>query len=264
MKTLTAITGVEGSAVWGQQAQQTSIINTDNRSYPRNITLSTQGVRVSRLGVAVGFPIADLIAAAILLEPTLSWPPVITTQPASITSNNAGAASFSIIVNSELPVTYQWQISTNGGNTWTSLTDTGVYSGTTTSVLLISAALGLNSYQYRCVTLNGSGTTTSNSASITVDPDVTSGPANLTVTAPAAATFTVVAFGLTALSYQWQLSTDGGATWGDLTNTGVYTNVTTATLNISNSTGLNTNQYRCTVHDTAGTIHSNAAILTVL
>lgn len=92
-------------------------------------------------------------------------------------------------------------------------------------------------------------------------------PANSSVTAPAAANFTVAATtndGGT-LSYQWQLSTNGGVSFNNVTNGGVYSGATTATLAISNSTGLNTYRYRVLVSSNlaAPVATSTAGILTV-
>ncbi len=262
MKTLTAITGTPSTDTWGLQPQQVTILNVVNPQYPRTVILSTQGVRVARLGVAVGFPIADLIAAAVVLEPTLSWPPLIVAQPVNDLVNDGGLASYFIGVNTELIVTYQWQFSSDGGSTWFNASG-GVYSGDTTNALTVNPSLMLNGYLFRCIATNASGVTTSNSASLVVDPDIVTDPASLSVVAPAVAAFTVVASGLTALSYQWQLSTDMGVTWGDLSVTAIYPSVTGSTLNITDSTGLNNNSYRCTVTDTAGMVHSHAALLTV-
>ena len=92
---------------------------------------------------------------------------------------------------------------------------------------------------------------------------ITTNPSNSSVTAPAAASFTVAATGAT--NYQWQLRPAAGGQYANITNGGVYTNATTATLNISNSTGLNGNRYRCVVlNSTAGaSATSTAALLTV-
>jgi hypothetical protein len=88
-------------------------------------------------------------------------------------------------------------------------------------------------------------------------------PVAVSVTAPAVASFTVVA--PTPSAYQWQLRTPAGSGYTNITNGGVYTNATTATLNISNSTGLNGNRYRCVVLNGAGTASatSRGALLTV-
>ncbi|MCF6306397.1 MAG: Ig-like domain-containing protein [Flavobacteriaceae bacterium] len=46
---------------------------------------------------------------------------------------------------------YQWQVSTNGGITFTDLTDVSVYLGTSTATLSISDVTGLNGYMYNLV-----------------------------------------------------------------------------------------------------------------
>lgn len=95
---------------------------------------------------------------------------------------------------------------------------------------------------------------------------ITAQPANSTVTAPAATSFSVTATtndGGT-LSYQWQISTDGGVNYSNVSNGGVYSGATTATLAISNTTGLNTRRYRCLVSSNGGapTATSTGALLT--
>jgi len=66
-----------------------------------------------------------------------------------------------------------------------------------------------------------------------------------------------------SLSYQWQESTDGGSTFANITEAGVYTDVTAATLNITDNTGLDGYQYRCVVSVVGGSdVASDAATLT--
>jgi len=90
-------------------------------------------------------------------------------------------------------------------------------------------------------------------------------PVAANVTAPAAATFTIavsVVPGTVTPTYVWQANT--GAGFANLSNAGVYSNTTTTTLSISNSTGLNGVQYRALALATgANTITSTAATLTV-
>lgn len=101
-------------------------------------------------------------------------------------------------------------------------------------------------------------------ASIFFDPNITQQPLSAKVVHPASVSFAISAqSNFATITYQWQLSTNGGSTWGNITNGGVYSGATTATLSISNSTGLNANQYRCNVINTNGTLASNAAVLTV-
>ncbi len=91
-------------------------------------------------------------------------------------------------------------------------------------------------------------------------PDISAQPTNQVTCDGRSAAFTVTATNTTG--YQWQVSTNGGA-YTNLSNTGVYSNVTAATLNISNATGLNGNMYRCTVSNASLSVNSNGALLTV-
>ena len=69
-----------------------------------------------------------------------------------------------------------------------------------------------------------------------------------------------------SLVYQWQVSTDNGATYTDLTNGGIYSNVTTDILNIFNVAGLDGNVYNLVVThlDHECTQIENSAILSVI
>lgn len=148
-------------------------------------------------------------------------------------------------------LTYQWQVSTNGGSSWSNVTNTGIYSGATTTTLnLASATTAVNGYQYRCV---ASGTctpaATSNAATLTINsaPAVTSQPGNSTICQGANTSFSVSATG-GSLTYQWQVSTNNGVSWANLANGGIYSNVTAATLNLANApASVHNYQYRCIV-----------------
>ncbi len=65
-----------------------------------------------------------------------------------------------------------------------------------------------------------------------------------------------------ALTFAWSVSADAGATYAAATG-GVYSGETTATLAISDNTGLDGNLYRCAISATgATTVTSTAATLT--
>ena len=90
-------------------------------------------------------------------------------------------------------------------------------------------------------------------------PSITTQPTSGSTCAGSSRTFTVAASN--APTYQWQVSTGGSFT--NLSNTSPYSNVTGASLNISNVAGLNGYQYRCIATNGGGSDTSNAAILTV-
>jgi len=99
---------------------------------------------------------------------------------------------------------------------------------------------------------NGAGCIRTASITINVNdrPKVTGNPSNVTTCSLTSATFTVTGTG-TALTYQWQVSTDNGLTWTNLTNTAPYSNVTTATLTINPVTvAMNGYRYRAVLSGT--------------
>ncbi len=65
-------------------------------------------------------------------------------------------------------------------------------------------------------------------------------------------------------SYQWQVSTDGGATWVAVVNNATYSGAATTTLNLSGtSAGMNGTRFRVQLSNTAGSSLSGTATLTV-
>jgi hypothetical protein len=65
-------------------------------------------------------------------------------------------------------LTYQWMVAAPNATTWTVLTDTGIYSGTTTATLSVSNIATVLNYQYYCQIRENSGTcfTASNATKI--------------------------------------------------------------------------------------------------
>jgi hypothetical protein len=83
-------------------------------------------------------------------------------------------------------------------------------------------------------------------------------PANQTVTAGQTATFTAAASGSPTPTVQWQLSTNGGSTWGNIAG------ATATTFAVTNTTTSQSgSEYRAVFTNSAGSATSNAATLTV-
>ena len=180
--------------------------------------------------------------------------PVITTQPMNVTAAAGAAATFKVVASGA--ASYQWQASTNGGATWA---NSGA-NGNKTATLSFAAAAAHNGYLFRCVVTGGGKTVVSNAAKLTVTgagPTITTQPTNVTAAVGAAATFKVAASG--AASYQWQASTNGGATW---VNSGANGNKT-ATLSFTAAAAHSGYLFRCVVTGGGKTMVSNAAKLTV-
>ena len=90
------------------------------------------------------------------------------------------------------------------------------------------------------------------SVSIYSEPYITSQPESQCLFAGQNTTFSINAGGQ-GIGYQWQVSTNGGASWSDLTNGEHYANVTNRTLNVNNvTTGMNNYYFRCKVTGSCG------------
>ncbi len=169
--------------------------------------------------------------------------PTITTQPTSQTVNLGQTATFSVTATGAAPLSYQWV--ENG---------TAINGATLSSYTTPATRSSDNGAQFAAVVSNSVGSVTSNTATLTVNipPSVTTQPASLTVTAGQTATFTVAATGTAPLSYQWQTNATNipGATSSSYT--------TPAT-----SSSDNGSQFAAIVSNSAGSVTSNAATLTV-
>jgi hypothetical protein len=180
----------------------------------------------------------------------------ITTQPANTTACIGTNATFNVAVAGTTP-SYQWQVSTDGGLTYTNIAGATAATYTVTGV-----TAAMDNYRYRAIASNGCPSTiTSAGAILTVSSSATisSQPAGTTVCPGATATFTVSATG-SNLTYQWQVSTDNGANFTNIPG------ATSATLNIPAVTpAMHGNQYRAVVFSCGPTgIASNAATLSVV
>lgn len=100
----------------------------------------------------------------------------ITAQPAAATANllaNASAtASFTVTATASptATLTYLWQVSTNGGTSYAAAPNGAVYSGNTTTTLVVLAPTGLDNALYRAVVTgtNTGVTATTTAAELTV------------------------------------------------------------------------------------------------
>lgn len=191
----------------------------------------------------------------------------ITTQITNAAACLGGNTTFSIAAAGTGTLTYQWQVSTNGGSTWTSLTNGGVYSGATTPVLtLTGVTIGMNNYRYRCYATSPVCTPSALSATgvLTIGTAViiNTQPVDAVVCEFGVVNYTVAT--TNATTYQWQESTNGGTTWTNITNGGVYINATTATLKLSGiPASMNNYRYRCISSGICPGVNSSSALLTV-
>lgn len=86
-----------------------------------------------------------------------SAPIPITLQPQRVLLNAPGTTQFSC--NSSAAVSYQWQVSTNFGQSFTNIVNNATYSNATTNTLTVAADLSMQGYKYRCVLSNAGACT---------------------------------------------------------------------------------------------------------
>ena len=185
---------------------------------------------------------------------TISKKPVITTQPKSVTMAEGVTAKFT--VKADGATSYQWQYRKTTDGSWT---NSGM-SSSKTATLSIPATSARNGFQFRCAVKNASGTTYSNTVTLTVSkkPVITSQPKSVTMAEGVTAKFTVKADGAT--SYQWQYRKNSSGSW---TDSGMSSSKT-ATLSIPATSARNGFQFRCAVKNASGTTYSSVVTLTVL
>ncbi|MCY2978999.1 MAG: immunoglobulin domain-containing protein [Planctomycetota bacterium] len=138
--------------------------------------------------------------------------PAITQSPSNQTVVTGNTATFTAAASGSPTPTVQWQVSTNGGTSWSNI------SGATSTTYSFTAVSGDNGKQYRAVFTNTAGSATSSAATLTVNyaPSVTQNPSSSTVSSGATASFTAAATGNPTPTVQWQISTNGGTSWSDI------------------------------------------------
>lgn len=170
-------------------------------------------------------------------------------------------------------VTVSWQssgvssvnidLSTNDGSTWSSIatsqssgTSGGSYSWT------VPNSPGSGRKVRVSDASNSSINSVSSSFTILAAPSFTDSPDDVSTTAfsTGGATFSATATGSTPLSFQWQVSTDGGSSWGNLSGEASDTYSIDAQDLVTSLSG---NEYRVSVTNACSTVASQPATLTV-
>jgi predicted secreted protein len=239
----------DGGTVWADVAGATAASYTISAP---NAAMSGHKFRVTITG-----PNSSLTSSAVTLTvAAAAAAPQISVQPADQTAVAGSTAAFSVTATGT-GLAYQWQSSANG-STWTD------FSGATNATLSLPALTPAdNGKRVRVVVSNSTGNVTSAAALLTVNaasaaPVVNTAPASISVQAPQSASFSVVASGNPTPTYQWQVSSDNGASFVDVPSATSASYTTPAT-----STADSGKRYRVQVSNTQGQVLSAAAQLTV-
>jgi subtilisin-like proprotein convertase family protein len=185
-----------------------------------------------------------------LITPLVLCAPNIITQPSSTLVCDASSASFTCVATATGGVTYQWQVSTNGGGTWTDVP------GATAGTYTFTAALAQNGNLFRCVVTGSCApTATSLSATLSVVAASMGGTVNPANTPVCGTTNsgTLTLSGYTGTIIRWESATVLAGPYTPIANT-------TATLNFANIT--QTTYYRAVVQVT-GCVPATSSVATV-
>jgi hypothetical protein len=178
--------------------------------------------------------------------------PTITLQPTSVSVAAGATATFTATANGTPAPTVQWQVSTNGGTSYTAV------AGGTSTTLSFTTTAGQNGSLYEAVFTNSVSSVTSSPATLTVTGIViTTNPTAITVAAGSMATFTAAATGTPAPTVQWMVSSNGGTSFSAVPG------ATSTTLSFITTASQNGNLYKAVFTNTGGTGTTTAAALTV-
>ncbi|MEI8291498.1 MAG: immunoglobulin domain-containing protein [Verrucomicrobiota bacterium] len=171
----------------------------------------------------------------------VTFPPVITNGPSSVSVNVSNNANFTVGVTGDTPLVYQWRF--NGAN----------ISSATTNAYTLTNVQATNAGAYTVVITNVSGSVTSSPATLTVTfpPVITNQPVGVSASLYSDATFTVGVTGDAPLAYQWRV--DGMNIYAATTNAYTVFGVQAA----------DAGAYTVVITNASGSVTSSVAMLTV-
>jgi len=238
------LNGVTHTATLGAGGAFSATFNTANlaaSTTPYTISYSFAGN--TNFATATG-------AASLTVKSTA---PVVTTSPVSQTIVSGTTVNFSAAATGTPTPTVQWQISSNGGSTWSNI------SGATQANYSFTAAASSSGNEYRAIFTNSGGKATTSAATLTVQspPVVTKSPASQSIVVGKSVTFTAGASGNPAPTVQWQVGNSTGMVWTNIAG------ATQSTLSFS-VTAQSGVYYRAVFTNSIGTATTSVATLTVL
>ncbi len=252
-----AITGTNPTYQWQVSNDGGLTFNDISGATSATYTINNVGLSLSnnkyRVIVTNDCPSTATSLAATL---TVTTPPTIVSEPVSQTICAGGNVTFNAQTSGTVQ-SYQWQVSEDGGTTFTN-----IQGANSTTLNLTNVTSSMNNQLFH-LNILGCGTTpivTSNVV-LTVNSTATivSQPSNANICLGNNASFNAIVSG-TNLTYQWQMSTDGGVSFTDISGE------TNATLSINNVTNaMNNYQYHVIVNSTTcpSAITSTNAVLTI-
>lgn len=211
-------------------------------SNTRSADVGNYSVTITETNQSYGSNSVTSATAALTVIPPVA--PVITTQPQALSVKVAASATLCVTATGAPDPTYQWK------------KDGVAITGATSATYTLSSVAIKDAGDYTVVVTNSAGSVISNAATLTITatviaPAITTQPVPVTVISGAAASMSVVASGTAPLAYQWYL--DGSTISG--ANAATYT--------LPSASTRDAGSYTCVISNSAGSVTSSAASLTV-
>ncbi len=231
-----------------------------------NATTLSLPVTVADTGKQVRAVFANSIGTATTSAANLTVDigPAVTTQPTDQLIITGQSVSFTAGATGNPAPTVQWQVSTDGGTTFADVDATAFpdVTGATSDTMTFTTADGQSGDIFQAVYTNSVSSATSSPATLTLEtpPSVTTDPTSGSViVSHGSVVFTAAGTGNPTPTIQWQVSTNGGTTWANVSG-GTKASLTVAPYSLAQSGW----QYHAVFTNAAGTATSAAATLTVL
>jgi len=250
---------IDGGATWLldgflEQTYNQSFKST-NTQYPNGICLS------GNVDLVIEY-FQRPVDARITFTSTLLTTPVFLIQSTKICAGE----NLEFNVGGPFGAQYQWQVSNDGGINFVNLSNSPPYFGVNDAVLqLNNTPANLNGNVYQCI-ISGvcNNPLASDTASIFVLPQaaINVQPVDVYTCTGLPAKFTIET--ASGGNFMWQLSTDGGATFFDLSNNNIFSGFNTNELTLNTvEENMNNWLFRCLVEGCSSDALSNHAKLTI-
>lgn len=194
--------------------------------------------------------------AAQTFKLTVAVSPSITASPANQSVNIGQVVKFTAAASGSPNPAVQWQVSVDGGASFANI------QGAVATTISLTATAVRDGQQFRAVFSNVGGVAITTPAQLTVIPPpkpvIIKSPVNQVVAAGQPAIFTAAANSSPAPSIQWQVSTDNGLTFANIT--GATSNTLTIPATPLTDSGM---RFRAVFNNGIGQAISSVAILTV-
>lgn len=210
------------------------------------------------------------LAATSTASLTVGSVPAILSNPKSEIVLIGNNASFTATASGYPTPTVQWEVSSDGGFTFSPVSPGGVYGSnvTSTTLAITAAPVSMNGYEYEAIFSNGIGSAAVSATatmSIGSTPAVSANPSSAIINIGGTTSFTATSTSAPAASVQWEVNRNDNNGFVAITNSSIYSGATSNTLTVAGVTAaMNGYEYKAVYTNNVGSVASTAATLSDL